>query len=187
MDACGHAGVIQKARCHRVPSCVLRTCCQRGVEAYPQLLPLNVFRTSSRFPISTTVQRFDLGGLEDVQQLTTATITITANTTNRNVPDSVFIATAGLTPRRAIIKPKVSRLPRLLRSCSQRQQAARLGLGVVATGSALRDVDCCNENGLARICLSEALSRVGCGDARVRDPGHVNGDRVSERDQMDHR
>ena len=46
---------------------------------------------------------------EKVQQLTTTTITITANTTKRNVLDSVFIATAGLTPWRAIIKPKVSR------------------------------------------------------------------------------
>ena len=43
----------------------------------------------------------------NVQQLTTATITITPNTTNRNVLDSVFIATAGLTPWAAIIKPKV--------------------------------------------------------------------------------
>ena len=36
------------------------------------------------------------------QQLTTATITITPNTTNRNVRDSVFIATAGLTPWRQL-------------------------------------------------------------------------------------
>jgi hypothetical protein len=43
------------------------------------------------------------------QQLTTATITITPNATNRNLRDIVFIATAVLTPRAAIIKPKVSR------------------------------------------------------------------------------
>jgi hypothetical protein len=42
-----------------------------------------------------------------MQQLTTTTITITPNITNRNVPDNVFIATAGLTPRAAIIKHKV--------------------------------------------------------------------------------
>jgi hypothetical protein len=33
---------------------------------------------------------------------------IMPNTTNRNVLDSVFIATAGLTPWRANIKPKIS-------------------------------------------------------------------------------
>jgi len=43
-----------------------------------------------------------------------------------------------------------------------------------------------NENGLARICISKAVSLVGCGDARVRDHGHVDGHRVSERDEMDH-
>src|SRR5882757_811994 len=43
-----------------------------------------------------------------VQQLTTPTVTITPNTANRNVLDSVFIATTGLTRRAAIIKPKVS-------------------------------------------------------------------------------
>jgi len=32
------------------------------------------------------------------QQLTTATITITPNTTRRNLPDNVFIATPGLIP-----------------------------------------------------------------------------------------
>jgi hypothetical protein len=43
-----------------------------------------------------------------LQQLTTTTITITVNTTKGNVLDSVFIATAGLTPWRAIIKLKLS-------------------------------------------------------------------------------
>jgi len=43
-----------------------------------------------------------------------------------------------------------------------------------------------DENGLARICISKAVSLVGCGDARVRDHGHVDGHCVSERDQMDH-
>jgi hypothetical protein len=40
-------------------------------------------------------------------QLISVTTAITANTTNANVPDRVFIMTAGLTPRAAIIKPKV--------------------------------------------------------------------------------
>jgi hypothetical protein len=43
-----------------------------------------------------------------------------------------------------------------------------------------------NENGLARVCISKAVSLVGCGDARVRDRGHVDGHSVSERDEMDH-
>ena len=43
-----------------------------------------------------------------------------------------------------------------------------------------------NEDGLARICISKAVSRVGCGYARVRDHGHVDGHCVSERDEMDH-
>ena len=43
-----------------------------------------------------------------------------------------------------------------------------------------------NENGLARIRISKAVSLVGRGDARVRDRRHVDGDCVSERDQMDH-
>src|SRR5947199_9507921 len=43
-----------------------------------------------------------------LQQLTTATIAITPNTTNRNLPDSIFIASAGLTQRPGIIKPKFS-------------------------------------------------------------------------------
>jgi len=34
-------------------------------------------------------------------------ITITADPMNANVPDGAFITTAGLTPRRAIIKPKI--------------------------------------------------------------------------------
>src|SRR5215467_6088297 len=42
-----------------------------------------------------------------LQQLTTATITAKLNTRNRSLPYSVFIALAGLNPRRAIIKPKV--------------------------------------------------------------------------------
>ena len=41
-----------------------------------------------------------------MRQLTTATITITANTTNANVPDGVFI-TAGLAPCALISKPKI--------------------------------------------------------------------------------
>jgi hypothetical protein len=36
-------------------------------------------------------------------------VVITAITTSANNPDSVFIVTAGLTPRAAIIKLKVSR------------------------------------------------------------------------------
>jgi hypothetical protein len=43
-----------------------------------------------------------------------------------------------------------------------------------------------NEHGLARIRISKAISLVGCGDARVRDHGHVDGHRFSERDKMDH-
>src|SRR5881398_3018199 len=43
-----------------------------------------------------------------LQQLTTATIAITPNTTNRNLPDSIFIASAGLAHRPGIIKPKFS-------------------------------------------------------------------------------
>jgi len=42
-----------------------------------------------------------------LQQLTTATITITASATNTNILDGVFIAPAGLTPRTAIIKLKL--------------------------------------------------------------------------------
>jgi hypothetical protein len=42
------------------------------------------------------------------QQAPTATITIMPNTTNQNLRDNAFIVTAGLTPRAAIIKPKVS-------------------------------------------------------------------------------
>jgi len=41
------------------------------------------------------------------QQLPTATITIAPNTTNQNLPDSVFIATAGLTQGILIGKHKV--------------------------------------------------------------------------------
>jgi len=69
-----------------------------------------------------------------------------------------------------------------LRLCDRRAKPA--------TGWLLQELRCAtllvNENGLARISLSEAVSLVGCGDACVRDPGHVNGDRISERDQMDH-
>ena len=43
-----------------------------------------------------------------------------------------------------------------------------------------------NENGLARICISKAVSLVGRRDARMRDFRHVDGHRVSERDEMDH-
>ena len=48
------------------------------------------------------------GMVGKTQQLTTTTITITPNTTNQNLRDNAFIVTAGLTPRAAIIKPKVS-------------------------------------------------------------------------------
>ena len=40
-------------------------------------------------------------------QLTATTVTITANTTNANVPDGVFIAPGGLTPGTSIGKHKV--------------------------------------------------------------------------------
>ena len=43
-----------------------------------------------------------------------------------------------------------------------------------------------NENGVARICVSKAVSVVGRGDPHVRDLRHLDGDRVSECDQMDH-
>ena len=43
-----------------------------------------------------------------------------------------------------------------------------------------------DENGLARICISKAVSVVGRGDALVRDLRHSDGHCVSERDQMDH-
>ena len=43
-----------------------------------------------------------------------------------------------------------------------------------------------DENGLARICISKAVSLVGRRDARMRDLRHVDGHRVSERDEMDH-
>jgi hypothetical protein len=45
------------------------------------------------------------------QQLTTTTVVITAITINANNPDSVFIATAGLTLRAAIIKLKIPEIP----------------------------------------------------------------------------
>lgn len=44
-----------------------------------------------------------------------------------------------------------------------------------------------NENGLARSCLSEAISVDGCGDIDVRSFQHSDGDRVSKCDEMDHR
>ena len=72
------------------------------------------------------------------QQLAMTTITITPNTTNLSVRDSIFIAIAGLTPRRGIIKPKFSdygshsaALAGLLRQISHRP---------VAAGTAPRDV-----------------------------------------------
>jgi hypothetical protein len=43
-----------------------------------------------------------------------------------------------------------------------------------------------NENGLARICISKAVSLVGCGDACMRDLRHIDGHRISECDEMDH-
>jgi hypothetical protein len=43
-----------------------------------------------------------------------------------------------------------------------------------------------NENGLARVCLFEAVSMDGCGDAELRHPDYADGDRFSERHQMDH-
>jgi hypothetical protein len=43
-----------------------------------------------------------------------------------------------------------------------------------------------SENGLACLCISKAVSLAGCGDARVRDRGHVDGHCVSERHEMDH-
>jgi hypothetical protein len=43
-----------------------------------------------------------------------------------------------------------------------------------------------NENGLARVCLPKAVSMDGCGDIELRDSHHADGDRFSERHQMDH-
>jgi hypothetical protein len=43
-----------------------------------------------------------------LQQLTTTKVVITVITTNANTSDRVFIATAGLTLRAAIIKLKIS-------------------------------------------------------------------------------
>jgi hypothetical protein len=71
------------------------------------------------------------------QQLTIATITITPNTTNRNLTDRVFITTAGLTPRAAIIKLKISET---LTICVPSPDHAPTGHRPVATGIALRDV-----------------------------------------------
>ncbi len=42
-----------------------------------------------------------------------------------------------------------------------------------------------NENCLARFCLFEAVPVDGRGDARVRDPRHADGDRVSGSDETE--
>ena len=90
-----------------IPADGSQTCCQRLLELHPRSSTQRIDRLCL-FPISTEYNAIVFGMIGKVQQLTTATITITPNTTNRNVLDSVFIATAGLTPWRAIIKPKVS-------------------------------------------------------------------------------
>ena len=64
-----------------------------------------------------------------------------------------------------------------------RQHAFRLGLLRNCAARRYR----ANENGLARFWLFEAVSVAGRGNARVRDPRHVDGDRFSERHEMDHR
>src|SRR5438045_1225897 len=111
------------------------------------------------------------------QQLPTATITITPNTTNQNLRDSVFITTAGLTPRCAIIKPKFSGW---CGHCALTVTQSRAPNGPAApqasagqAGWLLQELRCAtlllNEHGLARICLSEAISRLRCaGAGRLR-------------------
>ena len=91
------------------------------------------------------------------EQLPTATITITPNTTNQNLPDSVFIATAGLTPWRANIKPKVSHHCGLLPAYLDTSARIKPALGRL-----LQEVRCAalllHENRLARFAYLKRLS-----------------------------
>jgi|SRR4030095_15108289 hypothetical protein len=92
-----------------------------------------------------------------LQQLTTTTITITVNTTKGNVLDSVFIASAGLTPWRANIKPKVSHHCGLLPAYLDTSARIKPALGRL-----LQEVRCAtlllHENRLARFAYLKRLS-----------------------------
>jgi len=91
------------------------------------------------------------------QQLPTATITIMPNTTSQNLADSVFITSAGLTPRVAIIKPKVSHHCGLLRAYLDTSARIKPALGRL-----LQEVRCAtlllHENRLARFAYLKRLS-----------------------------
>ena len=91
-----------------------------------------------------------------MQQLTTTTITITANTTKRNVLDSVFIATAGLTPWRQLSSLK---FPVGVALRAYLDTSARIKR---ALGQLLQEVRCAtlllHENRLARFAYLKRLS-----------------------------
>ncbi len=126
------------------------------------------------------------------QQPTTTTVVIAAITTSANNADDVFIATAGLTPRAAIIKLKISEMPTKGWSAGYRIGTYKLRVlrsdwrVLTLTSRPPRRGCSGNENGLAGFFLSQAVSMDGRGNVDLRDPEHANGDRFSGGSEVDH-